>query len=153
LRREQVGFEIGNLITFTLNPLSSGYGDDRIAQIVSSTLETLGSIPGVRQVAATTDPELSGDTETSNYSVQGYKAGEEENMNFERPDITPGYFATLRQPLLAGREFTVADGKGQPNVAVVNATFAKRFYGSPQNAIGRQIADGGGNDVKYDITI
>ena len=153
LRQQQVGFEIGNLITFTLNPASSGYGDERIAQIVSSALETLGSIPGVKQVAGTTDPELTGDTETSNYSIQGYKAAEEENMNFEEPRITPGYFATLRQPLLAGREFTVADGKGQPSVAVVNATFAKKFFGSPQNAIGRQIAWGGGKDVKYDITI
>jgi predicted permease len=153
LHREQVGFEIGNLITFALNPLSSGYGDDRTAQIVNGALDTLGRIPGVRQVAATTDPELSGDTESSNYSIQGYKAAEDEKMNFEEPRITPGYFATLHQPVLAGREFTVADGMGQPHVAVVNATFAKRFYGSPQNAIGRQIAFGGGNDVKYDITI
>ncbi len=153
LRQQQVGFEIGHLITFTLNPASSGYGDERIPQIVSGALETLGSIPGVKQVAATTDGELEGNTETSNYSIQGYKAAEEENMNFEEPRITPGYFATLRQPLLAGREFTVADGKGQPSVAVVNATFAKKFFGSPQNAIGRQIAWGGGKDVKYDITI
>lgn len=153
LRQQQVGFEIGNLITFTLNPLSSGYGDDRTAQIVSSALEALSAIPGVKQAAATTDPELSGDTETSNYSVQGYKPAEDENMNVEEPRITPGYFATLRQPLLAGREFTVGDGKGQPDVAVVNATFAKKYYGSPQNAIGRQIAQGGGKDVKYDITI
>ena len=36
------------------------------------------------------------------------------------PWITPGYFATLRQPLLAGREFTAADAQGQPKVAVVN---------------------------------
>jgi predicted permease len=120
---------------------------------VSGALETLSGIPGVKQVAATTDPELTGDTETSNYSIQGYKAAEEENMNFEEPRITPGYFATLRQPLLAGREFTVADGKGQPNVAVVNATFAKKFFGSPQNAIGRQIAEGGGKDIKFDTTI
>jgi predicted permease len=104
-------------------------------------------------VAATNDPELSGDTETTNFSIQGYKAGEEENMNFEQARITPGYFATLRQPLLAGREFTPADAKGQPSVAVVNLAFAKRFFGTAQNAIGRQIAEGGGKDGKYDTTI
>jgi putative ABC transport system permease protein len=94
-------------------------------------------------VAATTDPELSGDTEMSNFSVQGYKPGEDEHMNFEQPRITPGYFATLRQPLLAGREFTSSDVKGQPSVAVVNLAFAKRFYGSPQNALGRALAESG----------
>jgi len=36
---------------------------------------------------------------------------------------------------------------------VVNLTFAKRFFGSPQNAIGRAIGEGGGNDVKFDTTI
>jgi putative ABC transport system permease protein len=153
LRRQNVGFEIGHLVTFALDPTSSGYGEDRTPQIVNSAVETLGRLPGVLQAAATNDPELSGDTETSNFSVQGYKASEEENTNFEQARITPGYFATLHQPLLAGREFTPADAKGQPNVAVVNAAFAKKFFASAQNAIGRQIAEGGGNDIKYDTTI
>lgn len=153
LRQQQVGFDISHLVTFGLDPTNSGYGEDRTPQIVNNAADTLGRIPGVRQVGATNDPELSGDSETSNYSIQGYKASEEENMNFEQARVTPGYFATLRQPLLAGREFTPADAKGQPSVAVVNAAFAKRFFGAAQNAIGRQIAEGGGSDVKYDITI
>ena len=74
-------------------------------------------------------------------------------MNFEQPRITPGYFATLRQPILAGREFTAADTKGQPKVAVVNLAFAKSFFGSPQNAIGRQLMEGASNKEKYNITI
>jgi putative ABC transport system permease protein len=153
LRHEQVGYDVGHLVTFTLDPTNSGYGEDRTPQIITSALETLGAIPGVKQVAGTIDPELSGDTESSNYSVQGYKPSEEENMDVEQSRITPGYFATLRQAILAGREFTVADGKGQPSVAVVNVAFAKKFYGSPQNAIGRHIAEGAGNDIKYDTII
>jgi predicted permease len=153
LRNEQVGFEVGHLLTFSLDPASSGYSEERTPQIVTSALESLGRIPGVTQVAATTDPELMGNNETSNYSVQGHKAAEDENMNFEEPAITPGYFAALHQPVLAGREFTVADAKVQPKVAVVNLAFAKRFFGAPQNAVGRQIAFGAGDDIKYDITI
>jgi predicted permease len=153
LRRQSVGFEVSHLVTFSLDPTSSGYGEDRTPQIVDSSLKTLSAIPGVEQAAATTDPELVGDTETSNFSVQGHKVSEEESTNYEHARITPGYFAALRQPLLAGREFTVADAKGQPSVAVVNMAFAKKFFGTPQNAIGRQIAEGGGNDVKYDTTI
>ena len=153
LRHEPVGFETGNLVTFALDPTSSGYGEDRTPQIVMNSLDALQRIPGVNSVAATTDPEFGGNNTSSNFSVQGYKAFEDENMNFEQPRITPSYFATLRQPILAGREFTAADAKGQPNVAVVNLTFAKRFIGSPQNAIGRAIAEGAGSDIKYDTTI
>jgi predicted permease len=153
LRREQVGFQTSNLATFELDPTSSGYGEDRTPQIVTSALDALRRIPGVVSVAATNDPELVGDTETSNYSIQGYKPSEDEHMNFEQPRITTGYFATLHQPLLMGREFTAADLKGQPSVAVVNLSFANRFYGSAQNAIGRQISEGGGDNVKFDTTI
>jgi predicted permease len=153
LRHQQVGFETGNLATFSLDPTNSGYGEDRTPQIVTNSLEALRRIPGVTSVAATTDPELSGDTNTSNFSVQGYKPSEEEHMNFEEPRITPGYFATLRQPLLVGREFTSSDVNGQPSVAVVNLAFAKRFFGSPQNALDRAIAEGGASDMKFNTTI
>jgi predicted permease len=153
LRHQQVGFDTAHLITFSLDPTNSGYGEDRTPQIVTNSLEALRRIPGVVTVAATTDPELSGDTNLSNFSVQGYKPSEEENMNFEEPWITPGYFATLRQPLLVGREFSAADAQGQPKVAIVNLSLAKRFFGSPQNALGRAIAESGGSDGKFDTTI
>jgi len=153
LRHEQVGFETANLAMFALDPASSGYGEDRTPLIVTSALDSLRTIPGVISVAATNDPELVGDTETSNYSIQGYKPSEDEHMNFEQPRISAGYFATLHQPLLVGREFTSSDVKEQPKVAVVNLAFAKRFFGSAQNAIGRQISEGGGDNTKYDTTI
>jgi predicted permease len=153
LRGQHVGFETANLATFSLDPTNSGYGEDRTPRIVTDSLEVLRRIPGVTMVAATTDPELSGDTEMSGFSVQGYKPTEDEHMDFEQPRITPGYFATLRQPLLAGREFTSSDVKGQPSVAVVNLAFAKRFYSSPQNALGRALAESEGDNPKFDITI
>lgn len=152
LRHVELGFQTAHLAELGLNPSNSGYGDDRTGQIVTSAIDNLRQIPGVTHVAASNDPELVGDTESSNYSVQGYKPGEDERMDFEEPRITAGYFTTIGQPLLAGREFTMADDKGSPKVAVVNMAFAKRFFGTPQNALGRQLAEGAGN-VTYDITI
>lgn len=142
LREQPVGWETKHVATFELDPTISGYGEDRTPQIVTAALDGLGRIPGVANVAGTTDPELSGDSNTDGYLIQGYKRGADEDINFESPWITPGFFATLRQPLLAGREFSVADKKGAPLVAVVNLEFAKKFYGSAPNALGRLIGDG-----------
>ncbi len=153
LRHQSVGFETANLVTFSLDPTISGFGEERATQIVFNALESLQRIPGVTSVSATTDPELSGDTQNSNFTVEGYKPAEDENMDFEEPFVAPGYFATLRQPLLAGREFTAADAQGQPKVAVVNLAMAKRFYGSAQSALGRQLGEGDGNGLKPDTTI
>ena len=153
IRQQNIGFQIAHLVNFDLDPTIAGYGEDRAAQVETSVLGALREIPGVQHAAGTTDPEISGDSTGSNYTVQGHVAPEEEDMNFESPRITTDYFATLRQPLLVGREFTDADVKGSTKVAVVNLTFAKRFYGSPQNALGRLLAQGQGDNKKLDITI
>ena len=141
LRDQPVGFDTRNLATFTLDPAISGYGEDRTPQIMKAALDGLGRIPGVRMAAATTDPELAGDSSESGFVVQGHKPVEGENTDFETPWVTPGYFATIRQPLLVGRDFTEADGKSATKVAVVNVSFAKRFFGSAQNALGRLLGE------------
>jgi macrolide transport system ATP-binding/permease protein len=51
---------------------------------------------------------------------------------------TPGYFDTLEMPVLAGRVFSDADGPHAEHVAVVNQSFARKFYGG-SNPVGRYI--------------
>jgi predicted permease len=152
LRQQQVGFETSNLVTFGMDPTTSGYDGGRTPQAIATALQTIRQLPGVTNVAATTDAELSGDSSGSDFSVQGYKVADDEALHFEQPRITAGYFATLHQPLLAGREFTDADAKDAPKVAVVNLTFAKKFYGSAQNALGRMLGENSA-DKPADITI
>jgi predicted permease len=140
------------VISFDVDPTLAGYGDDRTAQVETGVIDAVKAIPGVQSVAGTTDPEMAGDSSHSSFSVQGYTPSEEENMHFEAPRTTPGYFATLRQPVLAGRDFTPSDTKGSPEVAVVNQVFAKRFFGTPQNALGRLISEDSGA-TKFHVTI
>lgn len=153
LRHQPVGFDISRLATLNLDPSNSGYGEDRTPQVISSALDALSRIPGVSSAAATTDAELAGDTNTTNFTIEGHKFAEDETPNFEAPFITAGYFATLRHPLLVGREFTAADARDSNKVAVVNLAFAQKFFGSPQNALGRMVVDDGGPNAKPDTTI
>jgi putative ABC transport system permease protein len=153
LRRQQVGFDTGHLMTFGLDPADSGYDRDRVVPTVNSAVDTVQRIPGVSSVAATTDPVLTGDGSISSVVVEGHKASEEEKMGFECPWVTPGYFATLKEPLLVGREFTAADAREAPKVAIVNVSFAKRFFGSAQNALGHMIGTSETNDEGRPDTI
>lgn len=152
LRDQNVGFDTRHLATFSLSPSDSGYKEDRTPLIVQAAMDAVRKVPGVQSVAATTDPELVGDEEWNGFIVEGHKFSEGEKTNFEAPYVTPGYFPTLRQPLLVGRDFTQADAKGAPKVAIVNLAFAKRFYGSANNALGRLIGESGDN-AKADTTI
>ncbi len=142
LRDVPVGWDTKKVATFELDPSESGYGEAKTAEIVRNATERLKALPGVAAVSATTDSELSGDSNTDGYQVQGHKFTENERNDFESPYVMPGYFATLRQPLLVGRDFTDADKAGAPRVAIVNLEFAKRFYGSAANALRRLIGDG-----------
>ncbi|HEY6445131.1 MAG TPA: ABC transporter permease [Acidobacteriaceae bacterium] len=153
LRDQPVGFATHNMATFGLDPTNSGYGADRTPQIVMDALERIRKIPGVTMAAATVDPELMNDTEWNGFLVQGHTFVEGERSDFEAPFVTPGYFATIHQPLLVGREFTLADAKGAPKVAVVNLAFAKKFYGSAPNALGRLIGESDDDNKKADTTI
>jgi putative ABC transport system permease protein len=153
LHHQQVGFDTTHLATFSFDPSDSGYGADRMVPTVTNALDAVQRIPGVLSVAATNDAELTGDSHFSGFSVEGHKTTEDEKTDFEAPWITSGYFATLKQPLLVGREFTVADSHDAPKVAVVNLTFAKRFFGSAQNALGRMISEGGDTPTPPDTTI
>ncbi|MGB6686625.1 MAG: ABC transporter permease [Terracidiphilus sp.] len=147
LTSQKIGFDAARLDTFTLDPTISGYGEDRTPQIETNVLDAVRRIPGVLQVAGSNDGELTGSSNTTGFTLQGYKPKEDDNMDFEDEWITPEYFATLRQPVLAGREFSAADAKGSLKVAVVNLALAQKFYGSPQNALGRQIGDSGKPDT------
>jgi predicted permease len=44
--------------------------------------------------------------------------------------VSPGYFATLRTPLLSGRDFTFLDNDNEPVPTIVNHAFARRYFGS-----------------------
>ena len=62
--------------------------------------------------------------------------------------MSPGYFSTLGMPLIVGRGIGEQDGPDAARIAVVNETFAKHWFGSAANAMGRQFHDGGGSDIK-----
>ena len=153
LRSQPVGFDTRHMATFNLDPTSSGYGEDRTPRIVTGALDAIRKIPGVTSAAGNTDGELENDTEWNGYLVQGHKFAEGERNDFESLYVTPGYFATIRQPLLVGRDFTVADAVDAPKVAIVNLAFAKQFYGSAANALGRLIGEEDDNNRKADTTI
>ena len=84
-------------------------------------------------------------------SVEGFKTGPDTDTNSRYNEIGPDYFRTLGIPLIAGREFTRADGIGAPKVVVVNEAFAKKFN-LGRDAVGKHIGNRGA-DAALDTEI
>ncbi len=124
----------------------------RLSNCIGESSGLSSALPGTRDVGATDDPDLSGSSQTGGLFIAGYSTKDDEKIQVEEPAITPGYFSAMQIPLLAGRTFTDQDIAGKPNVAIVNATFARRYFGDPRNAIGHFISFGG-SDSKPDTEI
>jgi putative ABC transport system permease protein len=153
LKSLDVGFATDHLLTFSLDPRLAGYEPVKAVDLDTRVLETLSALPGVRSVAATSDPELADNNTGNNITIAGYAEKESEDMNIEQERVSPGYFAAMGMPLLAGRDLNDQDRGGTQKVAVVNESFARHFFGEPERALGRNFGNGAGTGMKTDIAI
>jgi predicted permease len=144
------GFEADQLLGFSVNPSLNGYPRARSILVLQQIQEQLAQLPDVRSAAASVIALMTDSEWSSTVKVEGYKPKEGEDMNPSVNAVGPGYFATIGQPLLAGREFTIKDGDGAPRVAIINETMAAYFFGK-ESPLGRHI--GWGRDKTADIEI
>jgi putative ABC transport system permease protein len=66
--------------------------------------------------------------------------------------VLPNYFQTMGVQLLKGRAFTAQDSRDSPRVAIVNETFAKRYFQN-EDPVGKRFTFGGGGPNARWITI
>jgi predicted permease len=151
LLHHDLGFRPERLLIFRADPSRAGYEAEREQALLERLRERFAAIPGVTAAGAAAALPLSNSNSSSNVTVEGYRAGDDENTDCEFNLISPGYFQTLGVPLAAGREFTAADNANGRKVAIVNQEFVRHFF-RDRDPLGRHFAQGAG-DVKLDIEI
>jgi predicted permease len=114
------------------------------AALVSRALDEVRAIPGVRHAGFATSVPLSfGRLPAVETSIDAYVPAPDESMRTGRVVVSDGYFDALDLPIVDGRALTAADGPDAQPVAVVNQTFAARYWPGAR-AIGRRIDQGSG---------
>ena len=72
------------------------------------------------------------------FSVEGYaKADGEEDPRAQWRTASPGFFATLDVPIVAGRDFTDDDGRNSDDLVIVSQSLAQRMFPSVEAALNR----------------
>ena len=140
------GFDADDQLTFTVVMPRSRFAE--AAHLIAFTRaadEQLASTPGVDRAGATTHLPFSGQNMENGFEIEGLAVppGGDQPVAGQR-GITGGYFAALGIPLKAGRFFTPADNERSMRVAIVNETFARRYWGA-QDAIGKRLREFGGD--------
>jgi predicted permease len=149
LKTTETGMTLENLVSFQLAPALGGYDDQRAQVFYTTLLERLRALPGVASAGIATVPILSGGEWDSSVRVEGHTAADGEDMQAFMNAVSPGYFATMKIPLLSGRDFRPGDARNMDNspngeyVAIVNRKFAEHYFPG-QNAVGKRLGSGGG---------
>jgi predicted permease len=153
LKTADTGFyEMSNLVTFQLSPALNGYDTPRVMHFYQELLENIRALPGVKSAGLASVPLLHGWEWDSSTSVEGHQAKDGEDMQAFMNSLSPGYFQTMRIPILEGRDFDARDMKENSKVAIVNRRFARHYFGE-RSAVGRHLGRGGGPDTKLDTEI
>jgi predicted permease len=124
--------------------LAGGYDEARGAAFYRQALDRIATLPGVERVSlATAMPlDISSGSDMS-VDVDGYVPREGEPMHAYYNRVGPDYFATLGVEIVEGRGLTARDDVGEPKVAVINETMARRYF-EGRSAIGGIIRFGSG---------
>jgi predicted permease len=152
LKTAETGVALDNLVTFQLSPSLSGYDNPRAVIFYRALLDRLASTPGVKSVALSAVPILAGDEWDSSMAVEGHQFKDGEDMQAFMNALSPGYFETMKIPVLEGRDFRISDVKENSTVAIVNREFANHFFPG-RSAVGKRLGWGGGPGSKLTIEI
>jgi predicted permease len=152
LKRIDLGMRPDNLVAFSVAPELNGYSPQRTIALFDSLHQRLESQPGVEAVTESLIQAFTESNSSSNITVEGYNAQEDEDTNVGQNNIGPNYFSAMGIPLIKGREFNVSDTENSQKVAVINESFVRRFFGD-REPVGAKFAFGGGDKIKPDIQI
>jgi predicted permease len=140
LRSVDPGFDYRNILTATVVIPNAKYTTPELRnQFFDRVLENVRALPGVQSAAWTDNVPLDGGGSTQYVAVEGQPALKESELPVVAVRVaSPGYFTTMKAALLAGRDFTDADGYGRPAVVIIDEATAKRFFPG-QDPLGRRL--------------
>ncbi len=135
LERQNFGFDTRGRYLISIDPWSSNYRQEQLAPLFHGIEEQLRSIPGVRMAGAVLEAPQSGWVWPHDIRVVGKPEADDTSSGWSR--VTPDFFQTLGEAIVIGRSFTSEDTANTRLVAIVNESFAEKFF-AKENPLGQQ---------------
>lgn len=149
LEDQNFGFVTEGRLIVSISPELSGYTPDKLPGLYHGLEETMPQIPGVLSASLSWYSPLAG----NNASEQVYIQGKPPDYTGRAPSwdrVGPHYFETIGTRLLRGRVIDERDKPGAVNVAIINETFARRFFPN-EDPIGKHFGMDTGHSEDYEI--
>lgn len=144
------GFNPENAVAVSFDVGLQGYDETKGRAFQQQVLERVGTVPGVQAVALADNLPLSLNYNYTNVYIEGQPFTGGSNLPMVIPNnVSPDYFKTM-DIRLRGRDFTARDKETESRVAIVNETFARRFF-SGGEAIGKRFNFDGPDKPYWEI--
>jgi predicted permease len=140
----QTKFDPNTMYLLSLDPVRDGYAPEKAQALFEKLPERLKTAGPVRSIALAAHPPFTSEVEPTQLSTEDSLGSSRVLQPVLEETVGAGYFATLNEPMLAGREFleldqrSHADSKTLP--AVLNDSAVHGFFGNG-NAIGKRVSD------------
>jgi predicted permease len=140
------GFDIRNSMLIGADLHLAGYSSEPMPEVQKRMVDAIAAIPGVESVGLTDGLLLNGQATSSIFRDQttDLRPANAALSDVYLCHVSPEYLRAEGTTLLSGRGFTWHDDKSSPRVGIINQEFARRIFGSVQNAVGSyyKLADG-----------
>jgi putative ABC transport system permease protein len=146
-----LGFNLHNILLVHADMMQTYVPKEQRPHVYRDIVDRLRAIPGVSSASSSAMTPIGRGQWDSAVSPEGYspRRADDTLVYFNR--ISPGYFATIRQPLLLGRDFSAHDDAGAPKAMLITESVARRFF-APADPIGKTIrAYGPGKEGLYQV--
>jgi predicted permease len=138
LQRARTGFDTRNVLAVNVPIVSYARKPEEITGMYREAIRRIAALPGVDNVAVgTTVPWRDQGLFAAQFAVEGYtKANGEEDPRAQFRTVSPGFFASLGVPIIAGRDFNEGDRRGAERVVIISQSVAQRLFPN-QDAVNR----------------
>jgi predicted permease len=151
LENQNFGFEQDRRLAVTMNPKLAGYRPGQLSLLYRRIHDSIASIPGVSSVALCLYSPQSGGAWGSGVWVDGHPPPGPKDDYFAAWDrVTAEYFDVIGNPIVKGRGISEQDTATSRNVAVVNETFARKFFRN-EDPIGKHFGRKPGTSREFEV--
>ncbi|HKW61312.1 MAG TPA: ADOP family duplicated permease [Candidatus Acidoferrum sp.] len=141
MQTAKTGMDTRHVLAINVPPMSYGKTEQQVVDFYKETIRRIDALPGVTKTAygASAPWRDAGNFGPGlQFSADGHASSSESDPRAYPRVISPGFFAALGVPILAGRDFNDLDTQSKEPIAIVSETLAKRMFPG-QDALGRHV--------------
>ena len=140
VRHSDLGFDPSHVLDLSIDPHEAGYQEAQAREFRKTVLARARALPGVASASLAATVPMGYQSYYNTLKIDGYQTRSGEAAPGAGVNaVSPGYFETMRIPMLQGRGFQDSDGENSQHVAIVNQNFVD-LYWHGQNPIGRHFS-------------